>query len=269
MEWLSKLAIALVTAYVVAGGFLFAMQRQILFRPSGEAVDPRIAGLGAGEAVTIATPDGEQLYGWFVPSNPGRTAVLYLHGNGATLANRVENYREIVDSGFGLLALSYRGYPGSTGSPSEPGLITDGVAAYDWLSERFSDVVIFGESLGAAVGLAIANEREPAALVLEAPFSAVVDIAAARYPFLPVNWLVRDPFLSRERIAEVDAPILIFGAGRDQVVPGEHAKVLYDRAVEPKHLIFMDDAHHFDLWERELWPKTLTFLRQMGISSDY
>lgn len=265
MEWLSKLAIALVAAYVVVGGLLFAMQRQILFRPSGEAMDPRVAGLGVGETVTIQTPDGEQLHGWFVPSNPGQTAVLHLHGNGATLANRIENYREIIDSNFALLALSYRGYPGSTGSPSERGLITDGLAAYDWLSERFSNVVIFGESLGAAVALAIATEREPSALVLEAPFSAVVDMAAARYPFLPVNWLVRDPFLSRERIANVMAPVLIFGAGRDQVVPGEHAKVLFELAREPKRLVFMDEADHFDLWERGIWPETLTFLRDKQV----
>ena len=119
------------------------------------------------------------------------------------------------------MALSYRGYAGSTGRPTEAGLIADARAAYDFAVKRYGAerIVLWGESLGTGVALALAAERPVARIVLEAPFLSAVDIAAGVYPYVPVRWLMKDQFRSDLRVAKVTAPVLVLHGDRDNVVP--------------------------------------------------
>ena len=167
---------------------------------------------------------------------PGKPAILYFHGNAGNISERADRFRQIVASGFGLLAVSYRGYPGSGGSPSEAALVSDGEMEFDWLEERSRSIVIHGESLGTGVATEVAAARPPRALILEAPYTAALDIAEATYPWVPVKCLMRDPFLSREYIKEVHTPLLIIHGTADQVIPVEEGKRLFALANEPKYL---------------------------------
>lgn len=229
---------------------MYAAQRALLYpgATGGDAGPPRW-----GEAVGIDTPDGERLHALHAPAAPGRPTLLFFLGN----ADRVANYGFLAEAlaarGIGLLAVSYRGYPGSTGTPSEDGLLTDGLAAHDWLAARSQGpVVAFGQSLGSGVAVHVAAERPVAALVLVSAFDSVLAVAQGAYFFLPVAPLIKDPFRSDLRIARVTQPKLFVHGRRDTVIPFARGEALFRIAGEPKRMIVLDGYGHNDIWNLEL-----------------
>ena len=156
-------------------------------------------GMSRGEELRLTTTDGETLVAWYFPAKDGRPLILYFHGNAGALIDRVPRFRMLTARGYGLLAVSYRGYGGSTGSPTQSGLMQDGEAAYREACARGYDgnrIVLMGASLGTGVAIALAATHEAAALVLEAPYLSALDIASAHYPYFPVRWLMLDRFRS-------------------------------------------------------------------------
>jgi fermentation-respiration switch protein FrsA (DUF1100 family) len=253
--------------YVAAAGYLFIVQRDYIFKPGGTLAVPAELDLGRVEIVTIRTADETVLTGWYAAARPGLPTLLYFHGNAGNLSERAERFEQVLASGFGLLAVSYRGYPGSGGSPSQVTFFSDALEIFDWLATRTKDIVIHGESLGAAVATYVAAERPGRALVLEAPVTAALDIAAATYPWIPVSLLMRDPFVSREHIKRVEEPVLVIHGTRDRVVPVEHGRRLFEAARQPKRLATVQGGRHSDLWDRGLWSTVLEFLDENGVDS--
>ncbi len=258
------LVAALAAIYLAAAGYLFLFQRSYVVHPNGVLAQPAERGLSGVEVVTLATKDGSTLTGWYGEARPGQPTVLYFHGNAGNLSGRAKRLAEIQASGFGVLAVSYRGYASSGGSPSQAALFSDALEIFDWLRERTDNIVIHGESLGTGVAAYLAAERPARALILEAPYTAALDIAAATYPWLPVSWLMRDPFPTREHIRRVDEPVLIVHGTEDRVIPVEHGRRLYEAAGDPKQLAIVEGAGHSDLWARGLWSTALAFLRASG-----
>ena len=257
----------MVAAYGAAVGYLYLFQRSFVFQPGGTLATPAEEGLDSVEIVTITTADGTALTGWHAEPQAGRPSILYFHGNASNISARADHFRPMLDSGFGLLAMSYRGYPGSGGSPSEAALLSDGLELFDWLAARSEAIVPYGESLGSGVAIHVASERPARALILEAPFTAAVDIARATYPWVPVGLLMHDQFVSRERIARVEEPVLIVHGAEDRIVPVEHGRQLFGMAREPKRLQIFEAAGHHDLWDRGLWPVVLEFLEENGVTA--
>ena len=251
--------------YLSAVGYLFAVQRSYVFAPSGRIETPQSQGLLQVETFSFAAADGTVLAGWRQAAEAGKPTVLYFHGNAGALSDRAERFRQIVDAGFGLVAVAYRGYPGSGGSPSQEKLFSDALETFDRLVPEEGNIILYGESLGSAVATYVASRRPARALILEAPFTAALDIAAAAYPWVPVSLLMRDPFVSREYIAAVDEPVLIVHGSLDQVVPVEHGRRLFEFAHEPKKLAVIDGAGHGDLWNAGLWPEVLDFLHRQDL----
>jgi uncharacterized protein len=237
-------------ATLIAG--LFLGQRKILFRCDAAEVDPATVGLQA-EIVRLKTEDGESLLAWSIPPAPGRPLILYFHGNAGGLDLRVERFRAIAKAGMGLLAIEYRGYASSTGSPSERGLKLDGEAAYaaaiagGVASER---IVPLGESLGSGVAVALAARHKVGALVLDSPYSSIADVAAAAYWFVPVRALLRDPFRNDLLIDSVNVPTLIVHGTKDAVVPIRFGERLFGLANPPKEFWRVEGAVHLALGER-------------------
>jgi fermentation-respiration switch protein FrsA (DUF1100 family) len=237
-------------ATVVVG--LFFGQRKILFRCDAAEVDPATIGLEA-EIVRLKTEDGERLLAWRISPAPGRPLILYFHGNAGGLDLRVERFRAMAKAGMGLLAIEYRGYASSTGSPSERGLKLDGEAAYaaaiasGVAPER---IVPLGESLGSGVAVALAARHKVGALVLDSPYSSIVDVAAAAYWFAPVRALLRDPFRNDLLIGSVTAPTLIVHGTKDAVVPIRFGEKLFGLANSPKDFWRVDGAAHLAMGER-------------------
>jgi fermentation-respiration switch protein FrsA (DUF1100 family) len=192
---------------------------------------------------------GERVIAWHVPPRDGQPVAIYFHGNAQVVAARVPQHRELIAGGAGLLALSYRGYMGSTGKPTEQGLLLDAEAVYQFAVSRYSwdRIVLWGHSLGSGVAVALAATRPVAKLILEAPFSSTVDVAASMFPVFPVRWLMRDQFHSDQRIAAVKASTLILHGDRDVVVPIKFGERLFALAPEPKRFVRYPGGGHDDL----------------------
>ncbi|KWV44459.1 alpha/beta hydrolase [Bradyrhizobium macuxiense] len=247
VKWL---LIAAVVAYLGGLGVLFVKQRDMLFPipPVGRTA-PAAAGLPEAEEHVLTTADGEKVIIWHVPAKPGRPVVLFFPGNGDFLAGRVARFKGITADGTGLIALSYRGYAGSSGAPSERGLLLDAEAAYAFATARYSpeQVVAWGFSLGTGVAVAVAAEHPIGKLILEAPYTSTADIAGAMFRFVPISLLMRDQFHSDRRIVNVTVPLLIMHGTDDPVIPIRFGERLFGLAHEPKQFVRFPGGGHDNL----------------------
>src|SRR5260370_20427585 len=201
---------------------LFFAQRTVIFPiPQRARIAPDAAGVPEAEEHCLTTADGERIIVWHVPARRDHAVVIYFPGNGDFLAGLVSRFRDIASDGTGLVALSYRGYAGSSGEPSEQGLLRDAASAYAFTSARYSadKIVVWGFSLGTGVAVALAAEQPVGKLILEAPYTSTADIAAAAFRFAPVRLLMRDSFRSDQRISRVSAPFLILHRTSDDTIP--------------------------------------------------
>ncbi len=237
---------------VCYGGLLTLMygyQRKLLYFPDALRTLPVAAGLPQADEITLRAGDGETLIAWHVPARDGKPVVLYFQGNAGGSKLRVNRFNWLTGDGTGLLALSYRGYGGSSGTPTEAGLIEDAMAAYDYARARYpaNRIVLFGESLGTAVATALAAKREIGGLVLDAPFTSAADVGAAAYPFAPVRWLMKDTWRSDSRIGSVKAPLLVLHGERDRIIPISFGEKLFALAREPKRMVRFPLGGHVNL----------------------
>ena len=184
---------------------MFLLQRSILFPiPQVARTTPAAAGFPPVEEHLLTTDDGEKVIVWHLPARPGHPVILYFHGNGDFLAGFFGRFRDVIADGTGVVALSYRGYAGSSGQPSEQGLLRDAAAAYAFTTARYSadKIVVWGFSLGSGVAVALAAEQPVGKVILEAPYTSIAEVAASAFPIFPVRLVMRDPFHSDQRIAQ-------------------------------------------------------------------
>jgi uncharacterized protein len=242
-------AVVLVVLYVGMAATLYFSQRSMMYFPETVHTTPAQAGLPEAEEVTLTAADGERLVAWHVAPHEERPIVLYFHGNGGALHYRVERFRKLLRDGIGFLGLEYRGYAGSSGSPSEAGLIADGEAAYAFAAARYPGkrIVLWGESLGTGVAVALAAEKPVGRVILEAPFTSAAEVAGLRYWYLPVRLLMKDQYRSDERIEKITAPVLILHGVHDHVVPYAMGERLFEQTKAPKHIVKFLDGDHEDL----------------------
>lgn len=251
-----KRAMSAVVTVAVVGltllALVWALQRRLMYFPFGDVPPPAALGLERVEQVTFPTSDGLTLHGWFFPgARAGSMTVLVCNGNAGNRAYRAPLASGLQAQGFGVLLFDYRGYGGNEGSPTETGLAADSRAARAYLlgrsDVRASRLVYFGESLGAAVAVELAQAHPPAALVLRSPFTSMTDVGRFHYPLLPVGWLLRDRFPSLERIAAVRSPLLVIAGDGDVIVPIEQSRRLFEAAPSPqKTLVVLPGVDHND-----------------------
>ncbi|WP_316193973.1 alpha/beta hydrolase [Bradyrhizobium sp. SZCCHNRI1029] len=250
MTFLKWLLIVLAAVYGIVLAALFVRQRAMLFPipPVGRTA-PAAAGLPQAEEHVLTSADGERVIVWHVPAKPGRKVVLYFPGNGDFLAGVASRFKALTADGTGLVALSYRGYAGSSGSPSEPGLLQDAAVAYAFTTERYEAgrIVAWGFSLGSGVATAIAAEHPISKLILEAPYTSTVDVASAMLRVVPVSLLMLDRFHSDQRIANVHVPLLIMHGERDPAISIRFGERLFALAHDPKRFVRFPDGGHNDL----------------------
>jgi pimeloyl-ACP methyl ester carboxylesterase len=223
----------------------------LLYLPARDIVQaPAAAGLEFAD-VELRTDDGERLHGWWVPaSGPAIAHLLLCHGNAGNVGDRVPHLALLSRAGFDVLAFDYRGYGRSSGRPGERGTVRDAIAARDALLRQAgvdpARVLYLGESLGAAVALALAIERPPAGLILQSAFTSVRDMARLHYPVVPRS-LVPDAYPNLRLIPRLRSPLLVLHGARDEVVPLMYGEALFDAAPEPKRIEVFADAGHNDM----------------------
>jgi uncharacterized protein len=252
-----------VLLYAVFVVLLVVMERTFLYPASAERVTAEQASLGDFQDLTLTTADGERLVAWWKPPQPGRAILLYFHGNGGSLSNRRYRARLLTEDGRGLLLVSYRGYSGSTGTPTESGLREDARTAHAWLAKHYRPerIVLYGESLGSGVAVRLASERPVGGLILEAPYTSTADVAKLTYWFVPIGLLMRDQFRSIEAIREVPRPLLVLHGEEDGLIPIRFGEKLYEAAPGPKRFVRLPGVGHLDALERGALGPVRDFLR--------
>jgi len=193
--------------------------------------------------VSFEAEDGTKLHGWYFAHDEPRFAILYCHGNGEDLSRSAASMaflrKELQASVF---AFDYRGYGKSEGSPHESGLILDGLAAQRWLAKKLQieteEIVLMGRSLGGGVAVALAEQQGAQALVLQNTFANLSEVAAGKFPWLPVQWMMRNRFPSAERIAGYSGPLLQTHGTADRVIPYAQGQKLFAAASgQPKQWV--------------------------------
>jgi uncharacterized protein len=247
-----RLIAVAILAYVGICAYLYMFQRDILYHPSPIYAAPNPSALLAMQEVEVLTQDGITLHSWYAPAPPHAPTIVFLHGNAGGLQERTPTYHAIIEAGYGLLALEYRGYSGNAGRPTEEGLYHDGRAAFTYLQTQgvaADNVVLMGHSLGTGVAVQLATEYPLHALVLIAPFTSMVAMANEQYWYVPAGVLLKDRYDSLSKAARVEEPVLIFHGQNDALIPVAHAVAL-DSALTSaprKHLVIDPSAKHNDV----------------------
>ena len=252
--WLGGVALAV---YLGVAALLFALQDRFIFpAPPGD-----VASAPPGFELIWLTATGARVPAFWHPPRPGETTVIRFHGNGDSIGAQRFVGERLAAEGFGVLLAEYRGYPGAGGSPSEAALLADGEAAYDFASERTDGpIALYAHSLGAAVAIHVATMREVERLVLESPFDSMREEVALRYPWLPVDLLLRHPFRSDLKVAKVTAPALVVHGGLDGAIDWRHAERLAKRLEAP--FVFLEKAGHNDIWRHGALDRAVAFLKE-------
>lgn len=211
---------------------------------------PQSFGLPARD-VWFRSADGEELHAWWIPYASPRGTILFLHGNTGSIANRIGILRVLRRLRVNLMAPDYRGYGRSSGKPSEKGLYLDARAAFDHLTqvigESQSRVILFGHSLGGAVAIDCALDRQPAGFVVQSSFTHVRDAARALFPTLPLHLVATRQFASIDKVPGIRLPKLFIHGTEDETVPLELGQRLFAAAAEPKELYLVQRAGHNDI----------------------
>lgn len=233
--------------YAGAIGYLVTQETRLVFE-AGRPLSQARPGFPY-EQVELPRAPGARQFGWIMRNPDARSWVLFLHGNSATIASRVNiaRYAELRALGLNVFAPEYRGFGGLPGVPSEASVDEDARAAYAYLTETLrapaERIVIYGWSLGSAIAVDLAAGTSPAAVILEGAPASLVAIGEQRYPLLPIRLVMRNPFESIERIPRVRAPLLFLHSPEDEIVPIGEGRRLYDAARGPKRFVEVKGGH--------------------------
>ena len=243
---------------------LYSFQPHLVFYPeTGREIIATPARIGLPyEDIHLQTADGISLHGWYIPAPQPRGTVLFLHGNAGNISHRLDAVQMFHRLGYSMLIFDYRGYGNSGGAPSEEGTYRDAESAWNYLTGQriipSGSIVLFGESLGGAVAAWLAAREKPAALVIASGFTSVPDLGQHIYPYLPVRWLARIHYDTREYLKAGAVPVLIAHSPDDEIIPFEQGLALFAAANPPKQFIELAGGHNDGfIFMREAWVKVL------------
>ena len=247
--------------------FLYFFQRNLLYHPdeNNYSEDKILVDI---KKVKIQTLDNIKLLGWYHEKNlKDYKTIIYFHGNAGSLENRIHKLNHFQDMNINFLIIAWRGFSENDGKPSENGLYIDGKSAIDWLIKKGVDeknLVLYGESLGTGVATHLAQNKIYAGVILETPFTSMVDTAKIFYPYIPVNLLLKDKFENYKKIKNINSPILVMHGEKDQIVPFSMGKRIYQLANKPKYSYFTKYDDHMMEYDENLILALKSFLKSLN-----
>ena len=255
----------LIYFFILVSTYIF--QRNLLYHPtennySGDKI------LVSIEKVKIKTQDGIELMSWYHRKNlDNYKTVLFLHGNAGSLENRIHKINHFKDMNINFLLVAWRGFSGNKGKPTEKGLYEDARSAVAWLKSKGikeNNIIIYGESLGTGVATEIAQNKNFAGIILESPFTSMIDAGKDKYPYLPVGLLLKDKYESNKKLRNINSPILIMHGKVDNIVPFRMGKKMYEIANEPKYSYFSEYDDHMMEYNQNLLKVLKDFISSLN-----
>ena len=255
MNNLILLLLILISIYLFILISTYLFQRNLLYHPTENnySGDKLIVSV---EKIKIKTRSNIELLSWYHKKNINDyKTILFLHGNAGSLENRIHKINNFKDLNVNFLLLAWRGFSGNKGSPTEQNLYEDAWSAIKWLKSegiKESNIIIYGESLGTGVATEIAQNKNFAGVILESPFTSMIDAGKTKYPYLPVKFLLKDKYESNKKIQNIKTPILIMHGKVDNIVPFYMGEKMYYLANEPKYSYFTEYDDHMMEYNEKL-----------------
>ena len=256
----------LIVIYVGITVVVYFYQRKLLYHP----FSAEITGEGLihnFETINFKTSDNFVLKGWFHLKNSNKKTILFLHGNAGNLDNRIDKLNSLGSMDINFLIISWRGYSGNPGNPSEAGLYKDVLGGIKWLNEKGisnDQIILYGESLGTAIATEVGQNENFAGIILEAPFTSMVDMGQKIYPIFPVKFLLKDKYESKNKIKNIKSPILIMHGEIDKIVPFRMGKKMFELANEPKFSYFSKYDDHMMEFNKDLINSINLFIKSLN-----
>ena len=253
--------------YILILIFLYFYQRNLMYHPnennySDDQITVNI------KKVKINTSDNIELLGWYHEKDLKKhKTIVFFHGNAGSLENRIHKLNHFQEMNVNFLIIAWRGFSGNDGKPSEKGLYIDGNSAIEWLknlglNER--DIIIYGESLGTGVATEIAQSNNYAGLILETPFTSMVEAAKNFYPYIPVSFLLKDKYDNQNKIKSINIPVLVMHGEVDQIVPFWMGEKIYEIANQPKYSHFTKFDDHMMEYDEKLLLALKKFIKSLN-----
>jgi len=247
--------------------FLYFYQRNLLYHPNENNYSEDKISVDI-ENVRIKTSDNIELLGWYHEKNlKDSKTLIFFHGNAGSLENRIHKLNHFRDMNINFLIIAWRGFSGNNGNPSEQGLYEDGKSAIDWLIKKGvseKNLILYGESLGTGVATHLAQNKNFAGVILETPFTSMIDAAKKFYPYIPVKLLLKDKFENYKKIKNINSPILIMHGEADQLVPFSMGEKIYEIANEPKYSYFTKYDNHMMEYDENLVLALKSFIKSLN-----
>ena len=261
-----KSILLLILIYVGITVVIYFYQRKLLYHP----FSTQITGEGLihnFETINFKTPDNLLLKGWFQLKDSKKKTILFLHGNAGNLDNRIDKLNFLGNMDINFLIISWRGYSGNPGNPSETGLYKDALGGIEWLNKKGISndrIILYGESLGTAITTEVAQNENFAGIILEAPFTSMVDMGQKIYPIFPVKFLLKDKYESKNKIKNIKSPILVLHGRKDKIVPFYMGEKIFEMANSPKFKYFTDLDDHMMNFDEKLVNEIDLFIRNLN-----
>ncbi len=253
--------------YFFASLGLYIFQRDLLYHPTennynGDKLTVNI------QEVKIVTDDNIDLLAWYHNKDINKfKTILFLHGNAGSLENRIHKINHFEDMNINFLLLSWRGFSGNKGKPTEKGLYQDARSAVKWLVKQGvieENIIIYGESLGTGITTEIAQNKNFAGIILETPFTSMVAAGKSKYPIFPIKLLLKDKYESDKKIKNIKSPVLIMHGEEDQIVPFWMGKKMFQMANEPKYSYFTKFDDHMMEYDENLVLELKKFIKSLN-----
>jgi len=259
------LTLFLIYIFILFSTYIF--QRNLLYHPKennyyGDEISVAI------EKIKILTSNKIELVGWYHKKNINNfKTILFLHGNAGSLENRIHKLNHFKEMEINFLIIAWRGFSGNKGKPTENGLYEDARSAIRWLKLQGVDkenIILYGESLGTGVVTEIAQNENFAGIILESPFTSMIDAGKDKYPFLPVRFLLKDKYESDKKIKNIKSPILVMHGKIDNIVPFHMGKKIYELANNPKYSYFSEYDDHMMEYNESLLKVLKKFISSLN-----
>ena len=270
MNFYTTSIFTLIFFYILLLIVVFFFQRNLLYHPSVDNYlnDQAVIEPTEIEKVKITTEDKIDLIGWFYNKDIEKfKTILFFHGNAGSLENRTYKLNHFKDLNVNFLIIAWRGFSGNKGKPNEMGLYEDAESAVKWLNVKGikeKNIILYGESLGTGVAIEVAQYKNFAGIILESPFTSMVNMGKKYYPFFPVRFLLKDKFESYRKIKKVSVPVLVLHGKKDKIVPFAMGKKMYEMANEPKFFYFQEYGDHMINYDTELLMALEKFIQSLN-----